>query len=215
MKHIFTFLFITCSLLAGAQGNWPSVAITTMQVLPNPSYSTAPIRVVANVTAVHPCSAGVPSITVTNSVIMVELCYREIYPTAAPCNNNDTIVLGSYPPGSYTVDLRLYVDLSATDCAPNNLVQSKLGFKVLLGSSVAEQQKTLYNISPNPVKERILVSGSTSSANYRLMGFDGKVLEWLPIENGEINTAAISPGFYVLEIAAGETLYRQKVLKLE
>lgn len=184
-------------------------------MLPNPSYSTAPIRVVANITAVHPCSAGVPSITVINSVIKVELCYREIYPTAAPCNNNDTLVIGTYPPGTYTVDLRLYVDLASKDCAPNNLVQWKQSFTVQLGSSIAEQKGLLYSISPNPFKERITVKGLSTSAQYRLMGIDGKVLEWLPIENGEINTASLSPGFYVLEIKEGQGLYRQKVMKAE
>ena len=214
MKYVIAILFVAFTFVAVAQGQWPSVAINTLEIFPSPTHVTAPTKVVAKISAVHPCLAGVPSITVSNFQIDVQMCYREYYPDSYIHSRSDTIVIGQLAPGNYSLRVVLFVDMTETNCNTGNPVESTRTFTVLSGSSVAETELSPFSTSPSPFSQFIKIAGAGAKAQYRLLALDGKLADWQLVENGEIDTATLAEGLYLLEVQSVQGLYRQKVLKM-
>jgi hypothetical protein len=109
----------------------------------------------------------------------------------------------------------VYVDVVSAPCGTFNPVTSTRIFTVLAGSSVAENEMRSCTISPNPFNQFIKVTGASVGAQYRLIALDGTLVDWQGLENGEIETASLAQGLYLLEIRTGQGVFRQKVQKVQ
>jgi hypothetical protein len=82
------------------------------------------------------------------------------------------------------------------------------------GTSVNENEKDRIEISPNPVKDKLIVSGKNFNQAtlifYNAMG--EKVLEVVQSSNAEIDVSALTEGIYFVEINSGENIFRKKII---
>jgi hypothetical protein len=79
--------------------------------------------------------------------------------------------------------------------------------------SVSEEQMPDLHIFPNPVSNRLQITGLNSNASLSVMDISGRVLSLMVVGNGEVDFSNLPSGIYFLRLADPSVTVFRKVVK--
>lgn len=116
------------------------------------------------------------------------------------CYDTDTFNLGSLPSGNYrfivTVDAGGYPSPCTPGIAPGGI--DSIDFTVSTATGLSEREKTEIRLTPNPAKERVLITGNFEDGKglFVFNTVDGREVLRISATSEEMDLSSLTSGIY-------------------
>ena len=194
MKHLFTFLLLSCSAQLFAQGT-----ITSITVHPaNPTVNDE-VEIRANVQFTSGDCEQVDQGNGTNGFTISAYAHHCLGLLTFICPDTDTFQIGLLPAGDYTFDFTITSGFGGPSCTAGIVPDDNSQLQFTVSGSVGIEEILLDSdfAYPNPVSE-VLYFKSAIKELAIINDVNGRELILIPQGSSQIDLGKLASGFYVL-----------------
>lgn len=210
LLKLFTKILSLVLLLFAIVSNAQIGNIDSLKIIPANPNTGSVVKVIGFTTfSSAGCSISSSSVNIAGNLITVR-ANHSVGMLTMICHSKDTITLGTFAAGVYTVNYSVYNANSTSSLTP--LDNTSTTFTIQALSGIHENQSTGNNVIvfPNPAADFVIISQITKSkmpVKVEVLNITGKIIGSYVFDDGQFNIDLKSfvPGIYFMKINNDET----------